>query len=187
MRSVWLGRMGLALVALALILSFAMFLVSFWSAAWLTADARALMQTLNFLIYGLLIVAMVLNVPLGLALRHAAKVVPSVQSSLPRILTPLWPVGIMILVGLALLFGALYVTNSWAMPPLDDTKEALARFTEAGAIRHLRVMTLSTMGMSLGYGGLILSGLHRYARQSQEQSAPVSPDHAPRPAHRPGP
>jgi hypothetical protein len=185
MIGVWLGRMGLALVALALILSFAMFLVSFWSAAWLTADARALMQTLNFLIYGLLIVAMVLNVPLGLALRHAAKVVPSVQSSLPRILTPLWPVGIMILVGLALLFGALYITNSWAMPPLDDTKEALARLTESGATRNLRSSTLSTMGLSLVYGGLVLSWLYRYADVRRAQSSTSWPYHGSRPEQRP--
>jgi hypothetical protein len=175
------------LAMLALGVSAAFFLASFGDASWVEASGLTLMYRLSTLLYGSLSVAMVLNIPLGLALRHAAKVAPTGRSSLPRMLTPLWPVGIMILVGLALLFGALYVTNSWAMPPLDDTKEALARFTEAGAIRHLRVMTLSTMGMSLGYGGLILSGLHRYARQSQEQSAPVSPDHAPRPAHRPGP
>jgi hypothetical protein len=187
MRSIWLGRLGLALMALAFILGFVMFLSSFWGVSWSVIDESDLMHTVNILFYGLLIAGMILNVPLGFALNRRLRPTPSQPSWLARLLLPFWPVGVTILGGLALLLGALYVNNSWVMPPLDDTKEALARFTESEAIRNLRVMTLNTMGMSLAYGGLILFWLYRYARQSQEQSAPVSPDHAPRPAHRPGP
>jgi hypothetical protein len=92
----------------------------------------------------------------------------------------------MILVGLVLLFGALYVTTAWVMPPLGHTQDALARFTEASATRTLRSTGLILMGLSLVYGGLLLSWLYRYARLSQEQSATLSPDHASRPEQRPG-
>jgi hypothetical protein len=186
MKVVWLGRVGFMLSMLALGVSAAFFLASFGDASWVEASGLPLMYQLSTLLYGSLIVAMVLNVPLGLALRHAAKVAPSARSSLPRILMPLWPVGIMILVGLVLLFGALYVTTAWVMPPLGHTQDALARFTEASATRTLRSTGLILMGLSLVYGGLLLSWLYRYARLSQEQSATLSPDHASRPEQRPG-
>ncbi len=170
---VWLGRIGFMILMLTFGLSAALFLASFGDASWIYTGGLPLTAQLSDLLYSVPIVGILLNFPLSVALMRAPKMVSAVRRSLPRVLTPLWPVGVAVLVGFALMVGAMYVSRSWVMPPLDDTQESFVRFNESGAIRNLRTMTLSTMGMNLLYGGLVLSFLYQYTSVRRAQPAPA--------------
>ncbi len=170
---VWLGRIGFVILMLAVGLSAALFLASFGDASWIYTGGLPLTAQLSDLLYSVPVVGILLNFPLTVALMRAPKVITPVRRSLPRVLTPLWPVGVMVLVGVALWLGGVYVNRSWVMPPLDDTKDALMRFTESGAIRNLRTMTLNTMGWNLYWSGFVLSWLYQYTSVRRAQPAPA--------------
>jgi hypothetical protein len=170
---VWLGRLGFGILMLEVGLSAVFFLASFGDATWLYIRESTWVLQLSSQLYGAFVVGILLNFPLTVALMRAPKVVPAVRRSLPRLLTPWWPVGITVLVGIALFLCGVYVNSSWVMPPLDESKEALTRFTESGAIRNLRTMTLNTMGWNLYWGGFVLSWFYQYANVRRVQPAPA--------------
>jgi hypothetical protein len=168
--SIWLARLGLLLLAGAVALSGALILVSFGDPAWIATGGMGVLSQWSSLLYGSLVVGMVLNFPLTLVLWRLRRLSPEGRT-LPMF-APLWPAGVVVLLGFAFLLGALYLSYSWVSPPQDGTLDALVRLTQAGAVRNLRSMSLNTMGLALVYGGLMLSWHDQYARLRRDRAIP---------------